>query len=360
MTDAQFEALGEQMLSIYEEAEQQMLQKVADRLARGVTQPGWAEKKLAQVSQVRAQLQKSLDEVRKEGTLIAREAVTTAYDDSMSRWVAENKAAVNDLGVAKTAPMALKVANIMSEMTDRIDAAERQVLRRFDDAYADVIGKTSAFIAAGTYTQKEALQRAMTDFADEGIDSFTDVNGHHWNLASYAEMALLTAIERSSREGYLDEMKEYGYDLAVISSHEGACPICEAWEDVIVSISGKDPDYPSIDEAESDGVFHPRCMHDLYTYYPEIDQGKLRNEPKEIGEPNEEYSARSVQRYMERQVRKYKSRMAASVTAQGERKAYNKVREWQGNLRQLIRENADSALPRKYEREGGRVTMRLQ
>lgn len=360
MTELQYEQFGERILKVYEEAEQIMLTNVADRLARGTDKPGWAEKKLSQVSAVREQLQTSLSEARKEADSTIREATTVAYSESANRWVAENKAAVGDLGVKNIAPMSVKVANIVSEFSDRMDAAERNVLRRFDDAYANVIGNTSALVASGVLTRKEALQKAMQDFADEGITDFTDVNGNHWNLASYSEMAVLTAIERANREGYIDEMKEYGYDLAIISAHEGACPICEAWEDVIISVSGDNEEYPSLSEAESDGLFHPRCMHDMYTYYPEINQGKLRTEPREIEEPSREYSVRSTQRYMERQVRKYKSRMAASVTPKGERRAYNKVREWQGNLRTLVRENSDKALPRKYEREGGRVKLRLQ
>ena len=360
MTELEYERLGEQMLQVYEEAEQIMLQKVANRLAKGVDQIGWAEKKLAQVSEARAQIERSLEDCRKEANLIVSESVETAYSDSRNRFIAENKEAVKDMGVSHVAPMANKVANILSEIDTRIDAAERVILRKFDDSYADIISKASSMVAAGVHTNKEALQKAMQDFADNGIYSFTDVNGNHWNLATYAEMALLTSIERASREGYLDEMREYGYDLAVISSHEGSCPLCEAWEDVIISISGNSKDYPSLSDAEGAGVFHPRCLHDLYTYFPDIDQGALRNKPREIEPESSEYSARTVQRYMERQIRKYKSRMSASVTKQGERQAYNKVRQWQGNLREHIRENGEKALPRKYEREGGRVKMRLQ
>lgn len=360
MTEQQFEEFGVRMLQTYEEAEQIMLQKVANRLARGVTEVGWAEKKLAQVSQARAEMEKTLKAAHDDANLIARESVETAYSDSSDRWIRENKEAVGALGVEHTAPMALKVGNILSELTDRFDAAERHILRQFDDEYANVIGNASAMIASGVYTEKDALQKALQDFSDEGITSFQDVNGNNWNIATYAEMALLTAIERASREGYIDEMKEYGYDLAVISAHEGSCPICEAWEGVIISISGNNNEYPSMADAESDGVFHPRCLHDIYTYYPEIEQKGVRKAPGEVDEPSEQYTARSKQRYMERMIRKYKNRMCASVTRVGERQAYNKVREWQGNLREHLRNNADQSLPRKYDREGGRVKLRLQ
>jgi len=152
-------------------------------------------------------------------------------------------------------------------------------------------------------------------------------------------MAVLTAIERSTISGYVDTMQEYGYDLAIIDGHAGSCPICAAWEGVIVSISGDDPDYPSLDDAENDGCFHPRCMHGITTYYPEISHtpaGGFRTEPREIEPEEPAYTARSKQRYMERMIRKYKDRAIVAQTPQQLMQARNKVRQWEDALDDLI------------------------
>ena len=179
-------------------------------------------------------------------------------------------------------------------------------------------------------------------------------------MGTYAEMATLTAIERASREGYMDQAREFGYDLVMISDHYGACPICEAWQGVVVSIDGKTPGYLTLADAEAAGVFHPRCMHDYSVYYEGISkEGKQRPEP--VKEPNAGYTARSQQRYYERQQRQWKRRMAVATTPQEERDAFTRVRMYQQKIRDLcdsynaVTPQSVDYLPRKYWREGGRA-----
>lgn len=359
MTERQYEELGERMLAAYDAAEQEMLRRTANRLARGVNTPGWTEQKYAEMRAARQSIETTLAKVHKEGQSILGDAVTAAYGDSQQRFILQNRDAVEAMGLLNIHGNAVNVANILSDLDSRINAAERLVLRRYDDVYANVIGETSSLVATGAYTQRQALNVAMQKFADRGVTGFVDKAGRHWSLPTYTETALLTAIERASVLGYVDTMESYGYDLAVLSSHAGACPVCAAWEGVILSVSGSNDAYPSLDEAEAAGVFHPRCLHDLYTYYPGISHGDLRNSPREIEPAEPEYTARSEQRYMESTIRRYKRRMAAAVTPEAERQAYNHVRAWQKRLREHLEDHADMVLPRKYWREGGRTKFRL-
>mgnify|MGYP000772367148 FL=1 len=169
------------------------------------------------------------------------------------------------------------------------------ILRQANDAYADIVGRASARVATGTITVRDAVKDELKNFADRGISSFVDKAGRHWEMSTYAEMATLTAIERATVEGYTETMRSYGFDLAVISSHAGACPLCAAWEGVVVSVSGESHEYPSLEEAENDGVFHPRCLHHLSTYYEGISRD-VRSAPRTVQEPSSGYSARMHQR----------------------------------------------------------------
>ena len=69
------------------------------------------------------------------------------------------------------------------------------------------------------------------------------------------------------------------------------------------------------------------------------------------------YNKRQTQRYMERTVRKWKRRQAAAITPEDERMARAYVVKWQGKLRELT---GGTTLPRKYDREGGRVVLSEQ
>lgn len=172
-----------------------------------------------------------------------------------------------------------------------------------------------------------------------------DKAGRRWEMGTYAEMATLTALSRASVSGYTDTMGKYGYDLAIISAHADACPICAAWQGVIVSVSGKDGRYPSLDDAYAAGVFHPRCIHHLSIWHEGITHGAARGRPGRVEPPSPGYTARSRQRQCERMVRRYKRRQARAM-----------VSKWQGEVRRTIAE-APGVLTRHYEREGGRVNL---
>ncbi len=358
LTEAEYERLAEKMLSTYEHAETDMMTKVANRLMKGVETPGWTERKYAEVSNVRREIAASLSRLKAQRNLIANDSIYAAFASGQQEHVTEMECFTSSLGIGTSlSPNAQKVARILNELTSSMDASDRRILRKAEDAYAQIIGESSARAATGTITLRRAVQESLNDFADRGIASFVDKAGKQWDMATYAEMALLTAVENATVEGYADSMQSYGFDLAVISTHAGACPLCEAWQGVVVSVSGNNPDHPSLEEAKGAGVFHPRCLHHLSTYYDGITKG-ARLAPRQMKAPSAEYTVRSKQRYCERMIRRWKRRMAVAADEDEERYAYRHVRSWQASVRELI-QTAPSHLPRKYWREGGRQLLRF-
>ena len=352
----EYESLARQVLEVYNEAELTMIRRVARRLLKGVNAPGWAERKLSETAQVHRQLSELLAALAKNRGKITSDTLETAYADAQKWCFADAKAYAQSIGILHIAPNSAKVADILSDLNRRLDAADRRILRQCDDAYADVIADASALVATGSITYREAVGRALRDFADKGISSFVDCSGRTWQMGTYAEMAVLTAITQATVSGYTDTMQSYGYDLAMISSHMDACPLCEAWQGVVVSVSGTNHRYPSLDDAYAAGVFHPRCLHHISIYHEGITHGTLRSRPQAVQQPSEGYTARSRQRYCERQIRRYKRRQAAAATPEEEREAFNMVRKWQRITRQHI-QSAPTTLLRHYDREGGRVKL---
>lgn len=360
LTEREAQDIAEGLGIVYRAARENMLSAVAKRIRKGMNSPGWTEQKASEVTQAHAQFESQLRKAQKTRSGILGNTLTRAAVTGNRQFYRDMQSVVGN--VAQISPNAQKVAYILADLNNSLGAAERRILRQFDDKYSHIIGSVSAEMATGTTTVQQAVSKAMKAFSDEGIDGFIDRSGRHWKMESYAEMATLAAIERATVAGYVDTMQSYGYDLAVIDGHAGSCPICTAWEGVIVSVSGDHPDYPSLSDAEAAGVFHPRCVHDIHTYYEGVThepEGGFRDHPRAIEPPNEEYTARSQQRYMERQIRKYKDRMRVAITPQDERQAYNMVKRWQGNLRQHIKKNSDKVLLRQYMREGGKVKLKF-
>ena len=357
-----YEHLAGEVLKLYEQAENTMLRRVANRVARGVTKSGWTEQKYKEMGTVRREMQSFIAEISRDREAMSRRFIEEAYTSSSSAFVMEARQFASLSGLEHLSPNSVKVIQILSDLENTMDAADRMILRRADDAYARIVGEVSAQVAAGAITVREAVSKELERFADKGIGAFIDKAGRVWEMSTYAEMATLTAIERATIAGYVDTMQEYGFDLAIISSHFGACPLCEPWQDVIVSVSGMNPDYHSLDEAEDAGCFHPRCLHDISTYFEGVTR-QGHKEPAPIKPASEGYSVRAQQRALERQVRRWKRRMTVAQTPQEERLAYARVRQNQERIRNLINQyNATTPsnvdwLPRKYWREGGKVSL---
>jgi len=80
-------------------------------------------------------------------------------------------------------------------------------------------------------------------------------------------------------QGTANRLMEQDHDLVKVSSHLGACEKCQPWEGEVLSLTGKTPGYPTLEEARDAGLFHPNCRH-AYGLYIDLD--------KEIGELDKE------------------------------------------------------------------------
>lgn len=359
VTVSQYDHLASEILTLYEEAENIMINRIAKSMQKGLTSSSWAIQKYSEVHNVRKSMQATVEKLTRERSAITDAYIRKSYGDASMSFVRETKKVASDFGIAGLSPNSRKALAIIADLNNTLNVADRLIVRKAVDAYSDIVARSSALVASGTITLREAVQRELNAFAEKGISSFVDKNGRSWEMSTYAEMATLTAIERASLYGYVDTMQEYGYDLAIISSHGGACPLCVAWEDVIISVSGHNTDYPSLDDAMADGVFHPRCLHHISTYYEGVTRHG-RSHPREVEQSSPGYSARQHQRQYERKVRQWKRRMSAALTPEEEREAYAHVRRFQAKLRRLrTTYNATSSetLPRKYWREGGLVKL---
>lgn len=357
-----YERLAGEMLEVYEQAELKMLGRVQARLAKGITRPGWTERKYGEVMSVRQELSKMVGGLASKRKQMTAQFISDAYSESAKAFLDEAESFTDWAGITSISPNSAKVAMILSELDEALDAADRVILRQANDIYADVVGRATSLAATGTISVRDAVASELRTFANRGITSFVDKAGRRWEMSTYAEMATLTALEKATIEGYTDTMQAYGFDLAVISEHVGACPLCAAWQGVIISVSGNDSNYPSLADAEASGVFHPRCLHHISTYYEGISKN-TRNKPREVEPPSVSYSTRAKQRQYETQVRKWKRRMTVADTPEDERIAYAHVRKYQAQIRSLLSEYNIATdpkkdwLPRKYWREGGEVRL---
>jgi hypothetical protein len=90
-------------------------------------------------------------------------------------------------------------------------------------------------------------------------------------MRAYTEMHARTVCMQAHLEGTANRLVEQGHDLVKVSTHRGACELCQPWQGKILSITGKTEGYPTLEEAKEAGLFHPNCRH-AYGLYIDLDK----------------------------------------------------------------------------------------
>jgi len=265
----------EELLRIQEKAELKMLQKVANRVKKGNQTPGWNEKKLSDMQRLRKEIEQTLADKDKLSKVWTSKNLIKSYDDAgkrVSNVLHQPHSAMKDI-------IPLRLQRLILETQNAISGTSFRILRNTMDTYRDIVAESTSGILVGTETRMQASQQMLNDFAAKGITGFTDKIGRKWELASYVEMATRTASSRAALQGHVDRSMELGQDLMMVSSHAATCPICAPWGGQIISISGKTANYPTLDMAQADGLFHPNCKHTLTVWDPEL-EGNIEHAAK--------------------------------------------------------------------------------
>ncbi|MFZ3569271.1 phage minor capsid protein [Streptomyces sp. BH034] len=361
------EPLAERTRDLYADAESRLLGIIARQLADGLDAPGWAERKLAAVQALRRASQGVVDELGKAVQLEVFDVVAESYNRGHRAAVAE-LGALSDRAralVDNITPNAQAVDRLAQETVDVVTATHRSILRAVVDGFRRIVSEVTATPLLGTGTRRQATQDAMRRFADEGIRAFVDRAGRRWQLTSYAEMAVRTAVGRAATEAHMRTLSEAGLELVIVSDAPRECPLCRPWEGRVLAIEGPAGERTvevehaiedgrmipvrvagSLDEARLAGFQHPNCRHSVSAYTP----GLTRTETAE-SDPDG-YEAGQRQRAVERHIRKYKRREASAVTPEAKTAARRKVRQWQGAMRDHLAAHPDLRRLRHREQPG--------
>ena len=131
--------------------------------------------------------------------------------------------------------------------------------------------QTRAHMIAGQLTgasMEDIAREVKSLLGDQGFSVLLDRGGRQWSLRQYSQMLVRTHIMKSTNEGTLNRITEWGVDIVQISEHSGACPICIPYEGRIYSISGKSEKY---DKLVLGVPIHPNCRH-TFLPRPDLDQ----------------------------------------------------------------------------------------
>lgn len=353
---------------LYATAEERLLRIIARQLEGGYDAPNWAQRKLSAVTALRRAATAVTDQLAQAVTLDVFDVTAEAYNTGHRAGVAELGALDDDTRrlLDEITPQAQAVDRLAQQTVDRVTDTHRSILRTVVDRYRAVVSQVAALPLLGTDTRRQATQAAMQRWADEGITGFTDRAGRRWKLTSYAEMAVRTGVARAATEGHMRTLETAGIELVIVSNAPRECPLCRPWESQILTISGPDGARTvevehatrddemvsvhvagSLDEARRAGLQHPNCRHSVAAY-----TAGITRPPEHGGSDPEGYEAGQRQRAIERKIRAYKNRAAASTNPEARTAANAKVRQWQGAMRDHLTAHPDLRRLRAREQPG--------
>lgn len=58
--------------------------------------------------------------------------------------------------------------------------------------------------------------------------------------------------------------------------------MCAPWNGKVLSLTGQTPGYPTLEEAEGAGLFHPNCRHASSLYIPENEEERLTRDAEQM------------------------------------------------------------------------------
>lgn len=212
----------------------------------GVDVNEWVKKEIPQYYLDGAN--QALQDLRRDGIDIHSSGITAINKEAIKSLVEDTSIAFNQglTGIAKNAQTLLG------------DALKQQI--NFTIAEGKLKGEARKTI---TNSVKDKLK-------ESGLAGITDRAGRNWQFDTYAEMLVRTKAVESRNAGLAGKMIQNGYDLVQVSNHNSSHAACAEWEGQILSLTGKTPDYPTLDEAEASGLFHPNCQHAINVIEPDL------------------------------------------------------------------------------------------
>ncbi len=228
-----------------------------------------------------------------------------------------------------------------------------QLRRSLDNAWL--------MVESGAFSTDEAVRQAVDELAESGLEAVRYKSGRMLSLEAAVGMCVRTGVNQTAAKSREVLAGELGCDLVEVTAHGGARPEHAAWQGSICSLSGKSRKYPDLREYTGygtvDGLCGANCRHTFHPWFEGTARAWTEGELAALDEPKyeyegkklTEYEAQQVQRGIERNIRKYKRKVAGfSAAGQDSTAAAAKVREWQKRQRDFL---AATGLKRQSARE---------
>lgn len=171
------------------------------------------------------------------------------------------------------------------------------------------------------------IDHALQQAAGRGITVFDA--GRRWHVPYRVEQVVAHQAGTASMDGWMVRVTEVS-DYVIVNRSPTACEICRPWVGRILSISGTDPERPSVRDARLSGLWHPNCVHPALIWRPGFRWPDWAGHGH--GGTQADYGATQRARQIERYIAHWQRRLAVALDDVTAALARRKVRQWQTAL----------------------------
>lgn len=309
-----------------EEAEGHVMRFFAHVAGSDLDRADWATRHTPDLARIRRDLDATIRQLERTAGPRVRELVGEAYRRGHG-------------DAPLPAAIVRREQGLLAELSAAWQSMRRSALRFWNR----LLGVGTA--ARDEDVRRTAIQREFDRLAQRGIIGHFDSHGRPYAVVPHVSQLLRDAARDAYLDGYFDKVLAHGGDLVIVPVNATACPLCEPWQGRVLSISGTDPDRPSVAEAREAGLWHPNCRHPVSAYRP----GQTIRWRVPAG-ASRRYQAGQRQRAIEAHIRHWSLREAVALDPAARAAAARKVRYWQRALGAHIA--AHGHTPRRPRRVG--------
>lgn len=327
LTPEQLTACTEDIVELYRQLEDSIVQKIVKAVVKGTFTEGKADLVLRL-----QQSGKLYDDIVKEVAQhsgLSDEAVRVLFEDASVQSVAFDNKIYKEAGidvVNQMSPAALHVLEANIEKTGSfLKNLTKTTATASQQSFISACTLAEMQIESGAFSYTQAVRQAIHNVIADGAEVIYP-SGHRDKLDVAVRRAALTGVGQTTGEISLRNAEDLGCDLMEITAHFGARPSHAEWQGKIVSLSGREG-YLSLSDigyGTGAGFKGWNCRHDWYPFFEGISERAYSD--KELEQRKNEtityndktmsrYDAEQKQRAMERQIRKERSELAALDTA---------------------------------------------
>ena len=326
LTPSQYDAIADQIVDLYAQLNESIVEDVARRIMKTGTiseSARWQLKQLqesgmlyddviAEISRINGQSQQEIQ------NLFRNAGIESVRNDNIFYKPTGNQ-------VLRLSDSALQVLNAgYQKCAGNLQNLTLTTANNAQQLYLDACNLAYLQVTSGAMDYGTAIRRAVQMASQQG-SMVSYPSGHRDQLDVAVRRAVLTGVGQTVRQISVINANDMGCDLMEITAHAGARPSHAHWQGQIVSLSGR-RGYLTVRDigyGDADGFGGINCRHDWYPFFEGISQRtysperlqELENHRIQIGDKSyTDYEVSQMQRRLERDIRE-KKRLVAGARA---------------------------------------------